>query len=275
MLLVCIHLMAHNNDNNTRDSDLARILELQQQQSQIQRQYFANIGPLPVLPTPRGKVSSMAPIADSAYNNYTNNTIAQQTYTENHSNNTSINTNNHELYHNMTPAFVEVQQAQTLLSPPETRHNSGSIQTIDPSTSATAFPQMSQNYPSPYHSTGPPFLINPIVIPSADPHQPPKQFTEMDLQALKEILPAAETHKWKYISNKVSKAKAKKMNSEFCNVRFHDFFQLPYHLPEEESNIQYLNNSSSFYDANSETNIEGIVGTSLPYLVHKDTTYPH
>lgn len=116
-------------------------------------------------------------------------------------------------------------------------------------------------------------LKQPIFVPSSNSNEPPKYFTDEDLNILKELLPMAETHKWKYIANKVSKSRGKKMNSEFCSARFHEFFNLPQNKSIEETKIQYIKNSNSFYDSGSETTVEGIIGSSLPYLTHSNNNF--
>lgn len=80
--------------------------------------------------------------------------------------------------------------------------------------------------------------------------------TEKDIKIIKSLLPMAETHKWKYLSHRLSKKRSKKISSEFTKVKTHDFFGLPY--------TSHTNNEIKY-------NIEGLVGSSVPYLVFESS----
>ncbi|GMM32270.1 hypothetical protein DAMA08_050150 [Martiniozyma asiatica (nom. inval.)] len=96
------------------------------------------------------------------------------------------------------------------------------------------------------------------------------KFTKEDIIILKNILPAAEIHKWKHISNSLSKSKSKKLNAQYCIQKFHDMFNLPLnpqHTPLHASYCLSLNQDSHQLQGK---NYEGMVGSSIGYILSKD-----
>lgn len=95
------------------------------------------------------------------------------------------------------------------------------------------------------------------------------QFTDEDVIILKNMLPLAEIHKWKYISNKLSKARSRKFNAEYCINKFHEMYGIPFNPKNSLLQSNYfmkLDNSQQ----QREINIEGMLGSSIPYVVCKD-----
>ncbi|ODV95711.1 hypothetical protein PACTADRAFT_50393 [Pachysolen tannophilus NRRL Y-2460] len=94
--------------------------------------------------------------------------------------------------------------------------------------------------------------------------------SEEDLLILKKLLASAEMHKWRYISNKISKMRGKKMSTEFCRHKFHEFFGLPY-KHDDHNQVQYLKNASTAFESAVKGSSEGLIGSSIPYLVNNDS----
>lgn len=94
------------------------------------------------------------------------------------------------------------------------------------------------------------------------------QFTEEDVIILKNLLPLSEVHKWKHVSNKVSKIRSKKMSAEYCLRKFHKMYNLPVNPKNTLLNTNYLMKRDG--RTQKEKNPEGILGSSIPYIVSKD-----
>lgn len=92
------------------------------------------------------------------------------------------------------------------------------------------------------------------------------KFTEEDIIILNNILPLAEIHKWKYVSNKLSKRRSKKISAEYCMKKFHEMYGLPFN---SENSLLHSNYLLKFDKGQQKTeeNFEGMVGSSIPYIV--------
>lgn len=107
-------------------------------------------------------------------------------------------------------------------------------------------------------------------VPS-DPSLDISFFTEEDVIILKNLLPTAEIQKWKYASQRLSKIRSKKLNAEFCISKFHAMFGLPFNPKKSLLQSIYSMKADSKNTSNStEENFEGILGSSIPYVVAKD-----
>ncbi|OWB69285.1 hypothetical protein B5S33_g1687 [[Candida] boidinii] len=115
-------------------------------------------------------------------------------------------------------------------------------------------------------------------VPS-NPSYDISDFTEEDILLILDVLPLAEIHKWKYISNKLSKTRSKKLNSEYCIKKFHEMYDLPFdpnnsllnqyfftHQGHHQMPFGYKNNKVGRHGKN----LEGLIGSSIPYIVCKD-----
>ncbi|KAG7927886.1 hypothetical protein KL925_002244 [Ogataea polymorpha] len=111
--------------------------------------------------------------------------------------------------------------------------------------------------------------INPLDYMPADPGVDLSIFTEEDAVVLRNLLPLAEIHKWKFVATKLSKRRSKKLNADFCIKKFHEMFDLPFNPAHSLFNSQYFLRASAG-TAHSRRNLEGLVGSSLPYIVSKD-----
>ncbi|ODV93142.1 hypothetical protein PACTADRAFT_51772, partial [Pachysolen tannophilus NRRL Y-2460] len=121
--------------------------------------------------------------------------------------------------------------------------------------------------------------LNNYYYPQEYQYIQPTFFTEEDILVMKKLLPLAELHKFKYISNKVSKARSKKISLEFTREKFHQFFDLPLDPKiAEHHNLDVSGGKNGSYDeknknknnvnySKSHKNIEGLLGSSIPYLV--------
>lgn len=103
----------------------------------------------------------------------------------------------------------------------------------------------------------------------ADPSANVAQFSREDLIIIKNILPMAEIHKWNYLSNKLSKLKSKKLNSEFCIDKFHQMYNLPFNKNNSPLDSNYTLRANS-EDPAVGKNYEGLVGSSLGYILSSD-----
>ncbi|KAG7698171.1 hypothetical protein KL930_001833 [Ogataea haglerorum] len=111
--------------------------------------------------------------------------------------------------------------------------------------------------------------ISPVEYAPADPGVDLSIFTEEDAVILRNLLPLAEIHKWKFVATKLSKRRSKKLNADFCIKKFHEMFDLPFNPAHSLFNSQYFLRAS-VGTAHSKRNLEGLVGSSLPYIVCKD-----
>lgn len=103
----------------------------------------------------------------------------------------------------------------------------------------------------------------------SDPTHDILQFTEEDIIILKNILSLAEIHKWKYISNKLSKIRSKKLNAEYCIRKFHLMYGLPFNPKNSLLNSNYFLKVDNGQNSEGE-NFEGMLGSSIPYIVSKN-----
>ncbi|CDK28450.1 unnamed protein product [Kuraishia capsulata CBS 1993] len=87
-----------------------------------------------------------------------------------------------------------------------------------------------------------------------------EEFTQQDLNVLIYLLPMAEHYKWKFISNRLSKLRSKKVNLDFCYRKTNEMFNLPSDAGTNNGHFQPP-------DPNS---VSGLLGTSIPYLCHMD-----
>ncbi|KAH3668318.1 hypothetical protein OGAPHI_002072 [Ogataea philodendri] len=111
--------------------------------------------------------------------------------------------------------------------------------------------------------------ISPIDYIPADPEVDLSIFTEEDALVLRSLLPLAEIHKWKYVATRLSKQRSKKFNSEFCIKKFHEMFDLPFDPNHSLFNSRYFLRPHEASNL-SGLNFEGLVGSSLPYIVCKN-----
>lgn len=115
--------------------------------------------------------------------------------------------------------------------------------------------------------------ISPSVYIPSDPQANTSQFSREDIIILKNILPNAEIHKWKYISNRLSKTKSKKLNTEYCITKFHQMYGLPFNQKNSPLDCNYglkLKSEDSQNDQEQGNNFEGILGSSLGYILSRD-----
>lgn len=140
--------------------------------------------------------------------------------------------------------------------------------------------------------------LSPDYYKPADPSTDLSNFTEEDVIVLKNLLSLAEIHKWKYISNKLSKIRSKKLNTEYCINKFHLMYNLPFNPKNNSLNSNYFlkmndnhhnhnhnhnhnhthldhnisldNNNTNTETEEKEETFEGMLGSSLPYIVSKD-----
>lgn len=111
--------------------------------------------------------------------------------------------------------------------------------------------------------------ISPDVYVPADPSLDISSFTEEDIIILKNLLSSAEIHKWKYISNRLSKTRSKKLNAEYCINKFHTMYGLPFSPKNSLLHSNYFLKIDKERKPEEE-NFEGILGSSIPYIVSKD-----
>lgn len=111
--------------------------------------------------------------------------------------------------------------------------------------------------------------ISPDVYVPADPSLDISGFTEEDIIILKNLLSSAEIHKWKYISNRLSKTRSKKLNAEYCINKFHTMYGLPFSPKNSLLHSNYFLKIDKERKPEEE-NFEGILGSSIPYIVSKD-----
>lgn len=91
-------------------------------------------------------------------------------------------------------------------------------------------------------------------------------FTKEDIIIIKNLLCYAEIHKWKYISNKVSKFRSKKLNAEYCINKFHSMYGLPFNPKNSPLHATYCLKQYKEKEIQEE-NIEGMLGSSIPYIL--------
>lgn len=115
--------------------------------------------------------------------------------------------------------------------------------------------------------------ISPSCYMPADQMADIGGFTEEDIYILKSLLPLAESHKWKFLSSKLSRLQSRKFNAEFCARKFHEM----YHLPFNQSNsllkaVHSLKDKGHNEQGNTlvGVNYEGLIGSSLPYIICRD-----
>lgn len=111
--------------------------------------------------------------------------------------------------------------------------------------------------------------IPPDVYVPSDPSLDISSFTEEDIIILKNLLASAEIHKWKYISNRMSKTRSKKLNAEYCINKFHTMYGLPFSPKNSLLHSNYFLKIDKERKPEEE-NFEGILGSSIPYIVSKD-----
>ncbi|ODQ45254.1 hypothetical protein PICMEDRAFT_74025 [Pichia membranifaciens NRRL Y-2026] len=111
--------------------------------------------------------------------------------------------------------------------------------------------------------------ISPDMYVPADPSLDISGFTEEDIIILKNLLSFAEIHKWKYISNKLSKTRSKKLNAEYCITKFHAMYGLPFSPKNSLLHSNYFLKIDKERKPEEES-FEGILGSSIPYIVSKD-----
>lgn len=104
----------------------------------------------------------------------------------------------------------------------------------------------------------------------ANPDVDISQFTEEDIIILKNILSLAEVHKWKHVSNRLSKAKSKKLSAEFCINKFHAMYGLPFNPKNTLLKSNYFLKMDNDENLKNSENFEGMLGSSIPYMVSKD-----
>ncbi|GME89497.1 hypothetical protein B5S28_g3501 [[Candida] boidinii] len=118
-----------------------------------------------------------------------------------------------------------------------------------------------------------------ITYVPSNPSYDISEFTEEDILLILDVLPLAEIHKWKYISNKLSKTRSKKLNSEYCIKKFHEMYDLPFDpndsLLNQNCFTQHSHHQMPFGYKNNKfgkpgKNSEGLIGSSIPYIVCKD-----
>jgi hypothetical protein len=107
------------------------------------------------------------------------------------------------------------------------------------------------------------------VYEPADPNVDLSQFTEEDIIILKNILSLAEIHKWKHISNRISKSRSRKLSSEYCINKFHSMYGLPFNAKNSLLHSNYFLKLNKDQHQKDE-NFEGMLGSSIPYIVSKD-----
>lgn len=118
-------------------------------------------------------------------------------------------------------------------------------------------------------------LDNGYLYLPADSNANINQFSKEDIIILKNILPNAEIHKWKYISNRLSKTKSKKLNTEYCINKFHQMYDLPFNKNNNPLDSKYglkINSKNDFNIdiKNNGDNFEGMMGSSLGYILSRD-----
>lgn len=128
-------------------------------------------------------------------------------------------------------------------------------------------PRLRRRYRSVNHQNE----ISATVYLPADPVTDITCFTEEDVFVLKSLLPLAEAHKWKYLSSKLSRLQAKKFTAEFCCRKFHQMYYLPFNAANCLLGVVYLlqgKRKKNF--ALHGDNYEGLLGSSLPYILCRD-----
>lgn len=88
------------------------------------------------------------------------------------------------------------------------------------------------------------------------------KFTASDLDTVCLLLSQAEVHKWKYISNRLSKLRSKKLSPEYAMSKFHQMYNLPF------GSSDFL--LASRYRGQLPNVSEGLLGSSLAYVVCKE-----
>lgn len=143
------------------------------------------------------------------------------------------------------------------------RHN------IHPSLKTNVSSPLKQQTPSSETFVNRQTEISPLVYTPSDPTLDISEFTEEDIIILKNLLSSAEIHKWKYISNRLSKNRSKKLNAEYCINKFHTMYGLPF---SPKNSLLHSNYFLKLYKEKKpqEENFEGMLGSSIPYIVSKD-----
>lgn len=115
--------------------------------------------------------------------------------------------------------------------------------------------------------------LSPASYVPADPNADTAQFSKEDIIILMNILPNAEIHKWKYISNRLSKTKSKKLNTEYCINKFHQMYALPFNQRNSPLDANYslrLSPNGHLSQKDRGDNFEGVLGSSLGYVLSRD-----
>ncbi len=116
--------------------------------------------------------------------------------------------------------------------------------------------------------------ISPSCYLPADRNADISGFNEQDVYILKSLLPLAESHKWKYLSSKLSRLQSRKFNAEFCARKFHQMYRLPFNESNSLLKVAYSLKDKTHKDlaasGMSGINYEGLIGSSLSYILCRD-----
>ncbi|GME89432.1 unnamed protein product [Ambrosiozyma monospora] len=247
----------------------AQSQQSQTQQSQNQQQYYQQPRQAPGA----NYSSALPPISATMY--YYNQAQQQQSQTPTQQGYYHSNTQNQYGSH---PPFNGGSQSTTPPTATSKTANTAaythsSPRSIHTTATASRYSSISTKHkvetPKIYRSVNNQALISQQDYVPSDPAVDISEFTEEDIIVLKNLLPLAEIHKWKFISNRLSKSRSKKLNSDYTIKKFHEMYNLPFNPQNSLLNSNYFLQMNKDTDKKQE-NFEGLLGSSIPYILCKD-----